>query len=310
MLKTSFYLVGLLLFFSWPITAQTPLPETKPENKIVANNKLGLSPEAAQVADQIRVADLLKKLADLKTDQTDTAPNLESLVLRQEITERVLAASLDIDSVNAVIDSEVEQIRDIRSDLQSRRDKAQNIINIASLVTGGVSGVIGTAMQFRSSTSKLGNGVTVGGGATSVVMALIGIHKQNGGRSTLGNSPRMLARFFGRQPAAEEAVKSEYPDDIWSYLNSADPSGADQGTRKEQLIKKWQTEGRVGPDDSPKWRRKLEFLTDNTPQPAKLSIDDLSDGITMLQDVRAKVSLMKRDLGEILRFLSIRQDVR
>jgi len=40
--------------------------------------------------------------------------------VRQEITGRVLSASLDIDSVNAVIALEIEQIRSIRSDLQSK----------------------------------------------------------------------------------------------------------------------------------------------------------------------------------------------
>jgi len=77
---------------------------------------------------------------------------MESLVLRQEITERVLSASLDIDGVNAVIDAEIEQIRSIRSDLQSRRDKAQNIINIASIVTGGAFGAVTSALQFKPGT--------------------------------------------------------------------------------------------------------------------------------------------------------------
>jgi hypothetical protein len=49
--------------------------------------------------------------------------SLETLALRQEITEKVMAARLDIDSVNADIDLETEQIRSIRSELQSRRDK-------------------------------------------------------------------------------------------------------------------------------------------------------------------------------------------
>ena len=43
--------------------------------------------------------------------------------MRQEITEKVLAASIDIASVNAMIDSEVEQIRSIRADLQGKRER-------------------------------------------------------------------------------------------------------------------------------------------------------------------------------------------
>jgi hypothetical protein len=58
-----------------------------------------------------------------------------------------LAASLDIDSVNAVIDSDRTQIRSIRAELQAKRNKAQNIINIASLLTGGVAGAVTYAVQ-------------------------------------------------------------------------------------------------------------------------------------------------------------------
>jgi hypothetical protein len=52
--------------------------------------------------------------------------SLETLALRQEITEKVMAARLGVDSVNADIDLETEQIRSIRSELQSRRDKRKS----------------------------------------------------------------------------------------------------------------------------------------------------------------------------------------
>jgi hypothetical protein len=229
---------------------------------------------------------------------------LESLAVRQEVTERVLSASLDIDSVNAVIDSEIEQIRSIRSVLQARRDKAQNIINIASIVTGGAFGAVTSALQFKPSTANLGNGIGVAGGAGSVLLSIIGIHKQGGGRQSLADSPRMLARFFGRQPDATEAIPSGYPEEIWSYLNSVAPSQPNTGTRREQLIAKWSSEGRIKQDGSPKGERRIESLSGNISQMRKLSINELDDRVTMLLDVHAGVSLMKRGLSEIVRALS------
>jgi hypothetical protein len=239
--------------------------------------------------------------------------NLETLAARQEITEKVLAASLEIDSVNAVIDSEIEQLRGIRADLQVQRDKAQNIINIASIVTGGVAGAITSAMQFKPSTVNLGNGIGVAGGTGSVLLSIVGIHKQGGGRRTLGDSPRMLARFFGRQPVVTEAIPSVYPEEVWSYLNSAapsqpnpsNPSPLNIGTRREQLIAKWRTEGRIAPDASPKAERRIESLSSNLSLIRKLSISDLDNRVAMLLDVRASVSLMKRGLSEIVRTLNI-----
>ncbi len=286
---------------AWPSKALAQKSNARQESELPADRVLRLSPEAAQVGDDIGVTILLERL---RCESTAGSPmSLTTLALRQEITERILAASLDVDSVNAVIDSEIEEIRSIRSELQARRDKAQNIINVASLVTGGALGVVNTALQFKSSTANLGNAVGVSGGTASVVLSILGIRMQ-GGRRTLGDSPRMLARLFGRQPDASEAIPSVYPEEVWSYLNSAPPAQPAKGTRREKLIAKWRGEGKVGRDSSLKSERKVEALSGNISHAHKLSIVELDDRVAMLLDVRGEVSLMKRELGEIMRSLA------
>jgi hypothetical protein len=114
-----------------------------------------LSPEAAQVASDINVAPLMVRLYDERVQ--NGKPTADTLAIRQEIMERVIAASLDIDSVNAVVDNEIEHVRAVRGRLQARRDKAQNLVNVASIFGGGVAGVVGTAMQFTARTANLGN---------------------------------------------------------------------------------------------------------------------------------------------------------
>lgn len=166
-----------------------------------------------------------------------------------------------------------------------------------------MAGAITSAMQFKPSTVNLGNGIGVGGGAGSVALSVIGLRMQ-GGRRTLGDSPRMLARLFDRQPSATEAIPSVYPEVVWSYLNAPAPSQPNTGTRREQLIAKWRSEGRIQPDGSPKGERKVESLSSNISHMRKLSINELNDRVAMLQDVRARVSLMKSGLGEIMRALS------
>ena len=281
---------------TWPIEALAQQASARQENR--SQTKLPLSPEATQVANHIEVTNLLERLRS--EGDVGSTPSLATLTLRQEITERVLAASLDVDSVTAVIDLEIEEIRSIRSELQSQHDKAQNIINVASLVTGGALGVVNTALQFKSSTANLGNAIGVGGGAASVVLSVFGIRMQ-GKRRTLGDSPRMLARFFESKPTVEEAIPSVYPAQVWTYLDSAPPSEPAKGTRREQLIAKWRQEGKIGPGNSLKDQRKVERFTDNVWQARKLSISELDNRLAMLMDVRTRVSLMKRELGEILR---------
>jgi len=286
------YLLPLLAVWSGIAQSQPVVNDT-------GQGKSSLSPEATQVARQIGVASLLQQVAS--ESNADDHHLIESLMTRQQITERLLGTSLELDSANSVIDFEIEQIRSIRSDLQSKRDRAQNVINVASLVTGGTLGVVATALQFKSSTANVGNGIGVAGGATSVTLSLIGIHLQGGGRRTLGESPRMLAAFFGRAPSAPEIVMSGYPKSAWEYLNSAPPSQPGTLTRKEQLIAKWRIEGRIDPEASPLGKHtKLERATGDMSKIKKLNIDALSDRVQMLPDVRATLNLLKRDLSEIL----------
>ena len=164
--------------------------------------------------------------------------------------------------------------------------------------------MVNTALQFSSSTANVGNGIGVGGGAASVVLSIIGMRKQ-GGRLPLGDSPRMLARFFGRQPPGPEVIPSVYPKGVWSYLNSVSPGDSGRVTRRDQLIAKWRKEGKVGPDNSIKSQRKVEALSGTSSQTVKLGISELDDRVAMLMDVRARVSLMKRQLSEIMRSVSV-----
>lgn len=207
--------------------------------------------------------------------------------------------------VNAIIDAEVEQIRSVRSLLQDQHDKAQNIINLASLITGGALGVVNTALQFSSSTANWGNGIGVGGGAASVVLSIVGMRKQSA-KATLGDSPRMLGRFFGHQPVAAEATPSQYPETVWFYLNSVSPDQTGKATRRELLIDKWKREGKIDGRSSSSADSKLDIMSGNASRARKFSIAQLDDRIAMLLDVRARVSLMKLGLAEIMRSLSSR----
>jgi hypothetical protein len=291
--------------WTWPAAAQTAPNNSQQATAASEVEALRLSPEAAEIAAEIGVEPLLRQLEHLPAESpaNGSTMSMESLAIRQEVTERVLTASLDIDSVNAVIDSEIEQVRSIRADLRAKRDKTQNIINMASIVTGGAFGAITSALQFKSSTINLGNGIGVAGGAGSVMLSIIGI-RQQGGRQSLGDSPRMLARFFGREPGTTEAIPSAYPEEVWSYLNSAGPSQPGVVTRRQQLIAKWQSERRLPQDASRKGERRIESMSSSISQVRALDIKELDDRVAMLLDVRASVSLMKRQLSEIVRALS------
>jgi hypothetical protein len=264
-----------------------------------------LSPGAQEVAREIGVTPLIEQLYGLpeRDRGARSAMSLTALSLRQEITEVVLGTSLEVDGIIAEIDSELAQMSAIRADLETRRDRAIGINTIANIVAGGVTGVVGTALQFKNSTANLGNGIGVAGAGVSTFLSLIGLRQQHGGQKALGVAPNLLAKLFDKKPE----FHSDYPEEVWTYLNAVPPAEPGTETRRALLIKRWTELGRIESTETAKGNRKIELLTSSVSQQRSLTIDLLTDRAAMLEDVRAQVSLMKRDLSKLMLALRSQQ---
>lgn len=258
-----------------------------------------LSPHAGQVAGILGIKPLVDRAMALSAGRpAGTSMGLEELSLRQEISERVLAAGFDVDGVLAEIDQERARIIETRAFLQARRDRGVNLMSFANLIMGTGVGIAVNALQFSSLTANVGNGIGVGSGIGSTVLSLIGIRLQRGPARQLGSAPNMLAVLFGRKPV----LSSDYPDDVLAYLNSVPPGEApDRGTRLQQLMREWVALGRLDPPDTPKGQKEIDLMTASLDPKQKLRIDDLTNRAMMLADVAGRVSLMKRDLAELMR---------
>jgi hypothetical protein len=149
-------------------------------------------------------------------------------------------------------------------------------------------------MQFSSDRlAKVGNALSLGGGVLTVGLGLFGLQAQNGKTSPYKFDSNMLAEFFDRPVLPD----SHYSAIIWTFLNQPplnDPSGP---TRKQQLLQIWIEVGRI---DSLDDTARIDRLTSEPSDAARLSIDDLEHRVAMLEDVRARISILKRDLGYLL----------
>jgi hypothetical protein len=257
-----------------------------------------LPPNAAQVANLIGIApqvEELRRVSQLRIEHNGTI-GMQEVALRQDVYTATLAASLDVDSVLAEIDNERAQLSELRTGLQSKRNRALNVTTIGNIIAGAGSSVIGTAMQLDDSTAILGDKIGVASGAASTALQIYSLRQQRGGAVAVGRVPNMLARFFDRQPA----LHSTYPDEVWQYLNTS-PTTNSQQTRAQALFSEWIKAGRIGPPESPGAQDKINQLTSSMGERAKLSINALTDRNAMLSDVRGRVALMKRDLADLLR---------
>jgi len=257
-----------------------------------------LTANAEQAAEEIGVMPLVQRLRALSPAcDRSGGITIEELALRQQITDAVVVASLDVSGVLAEIDYERGQILEARDLLSSARDRKINLLSMPKIVAGTGSGILTNAMQFSDRTALAGDAVGVGGGAAGVVLSILGLRVQ-GGKGSLGVAPNMLAPLFGRK----SEVRSIYLDEVWVYLNTA--SATDPRIHvswREELIAEWVKAGRIGPPDAPGSQKKIDLLTSRIAEHKRLPIDVLTDRTLMLVDLSARVALLNRDLGALLR---------
>lgn len=278
-LARSLHLVPLLAF---AVAASAQTVESPASKPFVTESTAQLIKVSAEVSE-------LQKLS------TSPVPvdRWQVLWLHQRISEKVMAASLQVDATIAQIDNEIARSNEVRGFLADRRDRTVSRANLLSALLGGAVGATSSGLQLSSSLTKPAAGVGIAAGTLSAGLALTGIREEKGKTSRFDFESNMLAEFFDRPTLPN----SQYPATIWIFLNEATPYGPAGLTRKEQLLQTWVQVKRI---DSLASKDKIDRLTSQPSEDLKLTIDDFEDRGAMLQDVRARISYLKRDLGTLL----------
>jgi hypothetical protein len=268
----------LVLFISLTVgaLAQTPPPSPPPSEAIA--QLIGVQPQIAQ----------LQQLA-----AGATPDRWQLLWLHQYISERVMSASLQVDATIAQIDNEIARANEVRGFLSDRRDRTVTRANLLSALIGGGLGATSSGLQLSSSLTRPAAGVGIAAGAFSSGIAIIGIHAQPGKTHPFDFNSNMLAEIFDRPTLPD----SRYPETVWTFLNQTAPNTPSDLTRMQQLLQTWVNVKRI---DSLADSTKIDHVTSQPSDLYKLTIDDFEDRAAMLQDVRARISFLKRELGTLL----------
>jgi hypothetical protein len=162
-------------------------------------DRFKLSPLALQAAQIIGVEPLITRLSSLAAAKDITAGpgmSLEELSLRQQITEAVVVASLDVDDVLDRIDYERAQVIELRDILRSNRDRAVGTTSVATLAIGTGLGVVSGVLQFSDSTQGAGNIIGFAAGGISTLLSFHSIRQQR--KEARVGSPGYAIALFRR----------------------------------------------------------------------------------------------------------------
>lgn len=264
----------------------------------------GLSPEAVQLADILHITDKLKKVQQLQqqiAQFTDQKPPVE---LRQDLTDLKLdllqiieQTQLDIDFVASEIEEEDARFLEWLRTFEEDRDNRVNRANINAFRTNGVLWAVAEALDIPTYAAPK---YSIPSGALGIIAGLVpsvfseyAVRVEGGGKYVRNAHPNMLSKIYGFP--THEGI--EYPESVWTYLNTPPPEEGEKRSRRDLLIDHWLTDQNIHIFKNGASKDDLVLLT-GASQP-KVSIDLLHDRLTMLCEVEAVSLQMHRPLLEL-----------
>lgn len=248
-----------------------------------------------QISQLARLTPLIARLKELAAHPSSES-SVQALYVRQMILERVTGVSLQVDATIARIEGEAAQANEYRNMLSERRDRLENRLNLSGIATGGALGVVSSALQISAKHAKTGNSIGIGAGVIVTVISVMSLRAQNGKTASFTFRSNMLAPLLDRQTESVDV----YSPVVLGFLDSVPAVDPQHLTRKQRLLKTWLDVGRIEDLDSPNGKKKVDRLTELSAGGLRQSIADLYDRRAMLEDLRAKLALIKRDLAAVL----------
>ncbi|MGI4829437.1 MAG: hypothetical protein ACRYFU_14765 [Janthinobacterium lividum] len=289
-----------------PAAARSTAAPLPPSQNTMPGPSADLPPEVEQalgvgpLLQQLRVAEAQQSATSSSGQPASEGVSITILLLRQQILERLLAASFDVDSVLGRIDTEASYSDEDRYVLQIHAQRQANFYNLVTFAASGALGAAGNAMQLTRGLNHAGTALSAAGGGTALVLSGAQLLGGGGGKQAIRSPYNMLAEILGETPNAE----SRYPPLVLAYLQAPRPGGqtsiADGLTAAWQRLHRLQT-GSKGDGAA------IKSLTADRSANLKLSSDDLADREAMLHDLRANITLLHADLQSVLLAITLPQ---
>ncbi len=259
-----------------------------------------------QLADIIHVTPLLSKIEELRNNSPSNEITLENLAKKQMLFDTIQKAIVIVTKTNFEIDFTLAEIGaernvygEILNTFTADRDKMVARSNAMSFYSNGALWAVGEA--FDIPTNKYPN-LSVPSGILGIIaglapsaFSLYAMHQYNGKKKTSEVEPNMLAKLFGYKTNPT----IEYPDSVWTFLNSKQANKDAKLSRKDVLINRWVSDSNIASFTDKNSAKQLDAITASVAQKKGLTIATLTARQEMLQQLAAEIYKMKRMLLEI-----------
>lgn len=268
-----------------------PLKEETTTNGDAAKLYSSIAIHIAEIMDELP---LLNRLARLESESTNST---EIDRARRKMTTRIQLATMEVSSLVAEIECEVQRVDEVQDRLKQAQTKRTTFQTILAVVFGGVTNVITGGLGLATGAGDTAHIVTVLGGTMEVLFG------------TSANFVKVRQEFShprNHLEALKHGSKSHeyFPPRVWRFLTQPDIRDLEGHSLRDVLLQAWREEGRLGEAGS---RREQERESLIFSQGGVYDADDLHIREAMLQQLESSIQLMHQDLETLLREVLIRQ---
>lgn len=252
------------------------------------------SPNAVHIADVTGLLPLLNRMARLEVEQAASS-DIERI--RRKLVTRLQLASLEVSSLVAEIECEVQradQVQDHLEDIQRARITSQTIL---ALIFGGFANIASGGIALATRAGDAGNIASVTGGALEVLFGSSANFTKV--RQEFSHPRNHLAVVWEGSPQSELISHR-----AWRFLTEPSVRDLEGYTLRDVMLKTWQEEEKLGVSGSvrEKERKALLFGSGGVYDSDQLHVRE-----AMLRQLESSIQLMDQELETLLREVLIRQ---
>ena len=252
------------------------------------------SPIAVHVADVMDLLPQLNRVAHLESERASGAAIERA---RRQLTTRLQLATLEVSSIVAEIECEVQRADEVQDRLRQAETTRTTTQTILGIIFGGLANILSGGIGMATQAGDAANIASVTGGALEVLFG------------TSANFTKVRQEFSHPHNHLEalwdERKNDEYfTSGIWRFLTEPDIRDLEGHSLRDVLIKSWSEEGRLGEPGSRREKDRKALLFG---QGGLYDSEDLHVREAMLHQLESSIQLMHQDLEMLLREVLIRQ---
>jgi hypothetical protein len=244
---------------------------------------------AADIGVQSLLTDFVKVEKQIQQSK-NTDHVLQMVAFRQEITERISLASLELTSVLSEINCELGRATELKNYLQLQIEKRETSSTILSVLAAASAQIVVSIFNLSDADHRVVEATEIGGALISAYFVFRALKKKD------KKAEFLHKRNFLKDIRDNPINSTVYLPMVWHYLSKEYENPEETITVRQTILNRWQELNLLTETEEQEQEQRIQLLFG---EGGLYSIDDINNRISLLDLLAIEVSLMNQELKQL-----------